>query len=440
MAGSSFELNNSVDPYQLDVEAFTYDGNNLLGKIETSQTIDEDPPVVVKTYQVRSSVLGGEVVSELNGAGTYVRANGTVIAITNMGGSTTGINYQHKDPALNTIRVTEYNGATGNGAYELSPDGQSLGTADPYTSGVPAAVPEMYNPEQNFSAMVNGQFQTFSVDGIQVTRGHFGRMVDQAFGGLFGLIEHKAGISHGEEDEWVPDNGGEGTDRDPIRMGTLYAGRSFSLYGWSPSLFQIPLPKLPPNANYTADQRYALNMAFWEALRRLRNPACKNLFENWLNTYVYGVAREDQDILGPVLDEDPSTVLKNITFRYLDLGLPTANASGQYSVAGAATPNRTNVFINTNGPFVNRTLSVNGRNITFDFGGRAASLTQSQLGALFLLHELGHAFGELEGTYHFFGPDASDPTRNHEHTEQVSNASFPELNPPAGADSHEPVP
>ena len=46
--------------------------------------------------------------------------------------------------------------------------------------------------EQNFSSLINGQITTYTVDGIQVTQGHFDRLVDAAFGGVFGLIEYQA--------------------------------------------------------------------------------------------------------------------------------------------------------------------------------------------------------------------------------------------------------
>lgn len=90
------------------------------------------------------------------------------------------------------------------------------------------------------------------------------------------------------------------------------------------------------------------------------------------------------------------------------------------------------VKTSTNGPFVNRTLQIEGNNVTFNFAATSefystSTLTQTQYAALLILHELGHAYGESGGDFGFFGPDANDSALNLEYTQRIMRACFPEL-------------
>lgn len=203
-------LNNDVPPVEEFVwatEDYGYDGDGLLIKTKKYNAHQTGPDTDVEAvYKVRSSVLGGEVVTELESGGggieVYVRANGTVIAtVANVTGDDPA--YRHKDPNLNTIRTTDGNGAVITSVsgvsslksrlpVDLDPDGKDLEQVNPYVMIIPDPEPNLFLPGQEFSSLRNGNFQSYTVDGISVTAGHMGAMIDQAFGGLFGLIEHTA--------------------------------------------------------------------------------------------------------------------------------------------------------------------------------------------------------------------------------------------------------
>lgn len=78
------------------------------------------------------------------------------------------------------------------------------------------------------------------------------------------------------------------------------------------------------------------------------------------------------------------------TYRFLDMGSPTT---------GAATIDPNNVFVNSNGPYMNYTPTPG------QAGPFGRYWTQSQFRGFILLHELGHQLSPITG----FGPDAGSP-------------------------------
>lgn len=103
---------------------------------------------------------------------------------------------------MNSMRSTredgtliEQEGGSDLGKHELDPAGNSVGFSDPYTVSYPDPFPYFFQPFESFCSLVNGQFQSYSVDGIQVPRSYFSDQIDLAFGGIFGLVEHQARMS-----------------------------------------------------------------------------------------------------------------------------------------------------------------------------------------------------------------------------------------------------
>lgn len=78
------------------------------------------------------------------------------------------------------------------------------------------------------------------------------------------------------------------------------------------------------------------------------------------------------------------------TYRFLDMNNPTT---------GAATIDPSNVFVNSNGPYMNYTPTPG------QIGPFGRYWTQSQFRGFILLHELGHQLSPITG----FGPDAGSP-------------------------------
>ena len=189
------------EPCTTDEETLKYDGDGLLVKVQTSHTVNEDDPIIESTYKIRSSAMGGEEIVTAESFGnrivTYVRAAGTTIAT-----HSSVISWMHKDLNMNSMRSTredgtliEQEGGSNLGKHELDPAGNSVGFSDPYTVSYPDPFPYFFQPFESFGSLVNGQFQSYSVDGIQVPRSYFSDQIDLAFGGIFGLVEHQAKMS-----------------------------------------------------------------------------------------------------------------------------------------------------------------------------------------------------------------------------------------------------
>ena len=98
----------------------SYDGAGLRAKkVENGTT----------TYHLRSSVLGGQVVAEINSSGTwtrgYVYLGGQMVAI--QGGSGGAVNTVHQDPVTKSQRITNSSGALTSTIVDLDPWGGETG-------------------------------------------------------------------------------------------------------------------------------------------------------------------------------------------------------------------------------------------------------------------------------------------------------------------------
>jgi YD repeat-containing protein len=116
----------------------TYDGNGQeVKRVDTTQ-INNYQPTTKTTYYARSSVLGGQVIAQLDGQGviqsSFVMARGTVLATRTQFASNIYVVWEHPSPltgdAINT-------GATGGwmAATHLDPQGVDVGESDPFPNG-----------------------------------------------------------------------------------------------------------------------------------------------------------------------------------------------------------------------------------------------------------------------------------------------------------------
>ena len=131
------------------------------------------------TDYIRSSVLGGAVVSEVDATGkkklTNVYAAGTKIATQAVLSSTPyeSVSFEHSDPGGASQRTTLSNGFVANLSVEFDPSGANTGTATPYTE--PDPEPEDLEPAYHMLTdaplMVNGFVPPCTVDGILQRRG-----------------------------------------------------------------------------------------------------------------------------------------------------------------------------------------------------------------------------------------------------------------------------
>ncbi|MGH9949444.1 MAG: hypothetical protein ACRD6X_19905, partial [Pyrinomonadaceae bacterium] len=130
-------------------------------------------------YFVRSTVLGGQVVSEVLADGkknrTYVHAAGEVIAWQNLYGTTESVVFRQTDASGMSIKSTSTNGVAGGGngyegaPAELDPLGGNAGTESPYINpaGEPCLGCDILLPHE--SGRINPNEPTFILDGFEVS-------------------------------------------------------------------------------------------------------------------------------------------------------------------------------------------------------------------------------------------------------------------------------
>lgn len=173
--------------FLLQHEIMTYDGDGYLNKIRTTSQENEDPVTTETTYRIRSTVLGGQVVFENE---AFVHASGTQIAT--QGTAANSTRWTHKDSNIKSIRTTINNGyVLESEMVELDVDGKSVGFTDPGL-GFPPPSNDLFQSENPFSSIRNGQFVSYSIDGISVPRDHFAMVLEFYSGGRFGLLEWQA--------------------------------------------------------------------------------------------------------------------------------------------------------------------------------------------------------------------------------------------------------
>ncbi|MEW6735316.1 MAG: RHS repeat-associated core domain-containing protein [Acidobacteriota bacterium] len=191
-------------------------------------------------------------------------------------------------------------------------------------------------------------------------------------------------------------NLGRWISRDPIKEGdglNLYAYvhntpiNSDDPYGLQGS---YPLPLYPPGSNVSPSLEKAIQNSLFEALGRLTRPRCAQFFAQ--------------------NGGDGFTKLRNARFRIISR---TSNIGAE--AKRDITPYE--IWINPNGAFANLNnpvINVGGRQFIGDCG---SGLRGPQLGALLLLHELGHLMN-------IFGPDADSPDINRAYTQAVLRNCF----------------
>lgn len=166
-------------------ETLTYDGDGQVVKVVTSDQENGGTPVTNTTYQIRSGVLGGQIVYDT--AFAYIYAGGDRIAMQN-GSSVT---WNHKDPAMKSLRSTGADGAVlGIGIsgldwdrIETDPDGKSVGLSNPIY--YPAEGNSLFAPARAYDESYNSQYNTYRVDGISVPRDYlFGVRLNTRSGSL----------------------------------------------------------------------------------------------------------------------------------------------------------------------------------------------------------------------------------------------------------------
>ncbi len=173
-------------------------------QVKTEETFrDPDTGVwstPIKKYYLRSSVLGGQVLSEINEDGTKLRtfvfAGGNVLAW-QVGQTPPAqrVVWEHRDPSGASFRTSDANGyiwgiGPGEGPAELDPTGANAGIHAPLILPGPPAEDGSLMPYPSFSDPRHPG-RTYSVDGMTVTLDYFLQTLENYHGNAFDLLTPK---------------------------------------------------------------------------------------------------------------------------------------------------------------------------------------------------------------------------------------------------------
>jgi YD repeat-containing protein len=154
--------------------------------------------VTTTTYYLRSTVLQGEVLTEIDSTGakqrTFVFANGSIIAWQRLSGSVQSLIFEHRDAGNASFRTTDAQGFSGTEPDEMPAELDPTGA-----NTVVLPQPEQFQnetlaPYPRFSDPSNPG-TTYSIDGIPVPADYFARFVNFAFHGPLGFAEAAARAS-----------------------------------------------------------------------------------------------------------------------------------------------------------------------------------------------------------------------------------------------------
>ena len=362
---------------------------------------------------MRSSVLGGQVLTELTSSGakqrTFVYSGSQVFAWQESPFGTPRVMWEHRDPSNASFRMSDINGSTSTGTdqeqpAELDPLGADSGTSNAYLIDPnPPSDTTSLLPYPSFSDPRHPG-KTYTVDGIRVPADYFMIRAESLSTGGVEISANGTSSSAAANLGARPIYGRFGTQASSDGITTTWNWTTEITGYVSDGMMTGGLtPQVTPEIRGTKDKDAIRDFgsAFGETVDRLDNPDCANLFGG---------------------KEAALKALFGATYSYRDLGAAKYDPETQaVSVIGAATESKTNppsVYINSSGPFRNTSILVftssgaQHRTLDFETGLRGA-----QFGALLLLHELGHLTG-------VFKADAHDAKLNREYTQKVQDACF----------------
>lgn len=412
-------ISDSIELFTIDQ---SYDGDG-----QPAKRIENRPGLnyAITTYYVRSSVLGGQVISELSASGinsgthkTRVYLNGTEIAI--------------YDSWVNQVLSTLTDPVIGQG---LDPLGGYVGFTDPFVQN-PNTTYDSLHPNEGLYLQDANPFDPGSgceLDGLPTDCSRLARQLENGTVGVYIGAAGKIGRVY-DISNYQPGFGGGGmwvsmpTPSEPESFdddqpGGPHLNVTDNAYEdvWMPFGGQQSGVALP-SGHVTLQNVFGLQpalgptMAIGPKYQYLITP----LKESITNAAYRLRTKKDCAKLFGQLQKALETLYSG-TYRLLDDPVKTTFKDGKFipSVTGASTDSKTNtVFINLSGPFFNGPdlKTATYQSFKADLG---TGLTGSDLAALIILHELGHQTK-------MWGKDAGlgDKDQNLEHSMAVFKACF----------------
>jgi YD repeat-containing protein len=177
------------DPQSTTARALDGDGQQVK-TIESTYNENSQSWTTTTTYYVRSTVLGGQVLTELNESGakhrTFVYVGSQVLATQEIFSyyGTQGVTWEHRDPSNATFRTTMTTGDISE-YTELDPTGaDATSDPNPILGGPNEEGTGSLLPYPSFSTPTRPSL-TYRVDGLPVSVDYFMMVLDNNFHGSF---------------------------------------------------------------------------------------------------------------------------------------------------------------------------------------------------------------------------------------------------------------
>jgi YD repeat-containing protein len=176
----------TYEPQSTTTRGLDGDGQQLR-TVESTFNETSQAWTTTTTYYLHSTVLGGQVLTELgeNGAKarTFVYTGGAVLATHTSYGTNQAVEWEHRDPSNASFRLTVAGGSVLEQA-ELDPFNADAGTHAPLISPNPEDDSgTSLLPYPSFMNAQNGLGTSYRVDGIIVSADYFALQVDSLFHG-----------------------------------------------------------------------------------------------------------------------------------------------------------------------------------------------------------------------------------------------------------------
>ena len=309
----------SFDPVSSTTRGLDGDGQQLR-TVEVAYHKETSSWVTTIQYYMHSTVLGGQVLTELDSAGakkrTFVYAGGTVLAWQKVMGTSQEVLWEHRDPSNASFRMVDMGGGIWGDPEvepaELDPTGMNARTHAPFVNEPLREHGGSLLPYGSFVTFGNGLSRSYSVDRIPVPVEYFMSRLESQFQGALGFAEYLGRMSaprlrnyevalyNGRLNKDFGLNLNRAIGVALETNSTLI--RNWLVNDWSfASTFFLPDPVTPQNSSRTPLTSGEVNTLLADLQKLLANPDCASFIKSALEQLKTDTGRSQHgttDILG----------------------------------------------------------------------------------------------------------------------------------------------